>query len=681
MSRAGKRSGIWLALSARRAWRRDGGQQCLRPGSIGEAVQDIYQHRLGQLASAGDALEELLELRQHILQLCPHPVINGTFGLLESNGESESRGQAQGSAAHQDKLGLGADWSSAVEEECQESLRIIDHVTKVEKWTLVDSIYFTMTAVTTIGYGHISPATRYGRLFCVLYSLVGVPLTCILMAYSSEMLSNRMLQLYTSARKRHQRHRKTLLYGITWIYLSVGFIVFMFLPSLALSKLEDWSYEDALYYTFITLSTIGFGDLVAGYRKDQPYSEVYKLAIVVWIMMALGYWFLLLNFLQKALKSNVPRRIKKTFRSKRIAKQAEFFRQLVGRVKLGQRKASLVDGDRGVVALMVEVAGAFVGDEPGRTSRKQSLRIDCTQGNDDSDSEANEPLTLSDLLDVNVVLRSDSMPAIRNLAVENFPDEVVLPLREVLHLVSLVASVEEQVHNTCADDDATACSSTTLQEDPTDSTPSIVTFDPRENVPLLRDIFHYKHNHHAKSAFCNGIKMKSRMRTLSQREEEEIDEVLNEVFDAGRRAQDTAGRRGWQLLHARQDRLRAQEVGAAAAREEESPQDATRAAGRRATLKQPFWPRTGAPRSLSRRDAQDFHAASTSPSRASMSASLMDIFINGFLRVRPRHAFFFSQASRREGGRPRRSWTPVIACHVSFCRCIPCALICICQRI
>lgn len=70
----------------------------------------------------------------------------------------------------------------------------------------------------------------------------------------------------------------------------------------------------------------------AGYRKDQPYSEVYKLAIVVWIMMALGYWFLLLNFLQKALKSNVPRRIKKTFRSKRIAKQAEFFRQLVGRV-------------------------------------------------------------------------------------------------------------------------------------------------------------------------------------------------------------------------------------------------------------------------------------------------------------------------------------------------------------
>lgn len=199
-------------------------------------------------------------------------------------------------------------------------------------------------------------------------------------------------------------------------------------------------------------------------------------------------------------------------------------------------------------------------------------------GHDDSDSEANEPLTLSDLLDVNVVLRSDSMPAIRNLvaqtgtpaeeysqslhgimtgaaegegqagdaeggqAAESFPDEVVLPLREVLHLVSLVASVEEQVHNTAEDDDATACSSTTLQEDPNaspaDSTPSIVTFDPRENVPLLRDIFHCKHSHPAKSGYCNGIKMKSRMRTLSQREEEEIDEVLNEVFDVSTDAEE-----------------------------------------------------------------------------------------------------------------------------------------------
>lgn len=54
--------------------------------------------------------------------------------------------------------------------------------------------------------------------------------------------------------------------------------------------------------------------------------------------------------------------------------------KVLRQVKLGQRKKSIVDGDRGVVALMVEVAGALVGEEPGRGSRKPSLRIDCANG-------------------------------------------------------------------------------------------------------------------------------------------------------------------------------------------------------------------------------------------------------------------------------------------------------------
>lgn len=55
--------------------------------------------------------------------------------------------------------------------------------------------------------------------------------------------------------------------------------------------------------------------------------------IVIYIMVALGYWFLLLNFLQKVLRKNVPQRIKKTIRqSKRYTKQSEFFRQLVSKV-------------------------------------------------------------------------------------------------------------------------------------------------------------------------------------------------------------------------------------------------------------------------------------------------------------------------------------------------------------
>ena len=49
------------------------------------------------------------------------------------------------------------------------------------------------------------------------------------------------------------------------IVFVLGLTVFLFLPALIFVQVEtDWSFADACYFAFITISTIGFGDLVAG---------------------------------------------------------------------------------------------------------------------------------------------------------------------------------------------------------------------------------------------------------------------------------------------------------------------------------------------------------------------------------------------------------------------------------
>lgn len=45
---------------------------------------------------------------------------------------------------------------------------------RFEHWSLLDSLYFTVITLTTVGYGDIHPLTNIGKIFTMLYVLVGI---------------------------------------------------------------------------------------------------------------------------------------------------------------------------------------------------------------------------------------------------------------------------------------------------------------------------------------------------------------------------------------------------------------------------------------------------------------------------------------------------------------------------
>ena len=44
----------------------------------------------------------------------------------------------------------------------------------IEGWTYLDSLYFTIITVTTIGYGDLAPQTDIGKIFTMFFSFLGI---------------------------------------------------------------------------------------------------------------------------------------------------------------------------------------------------------------------------------------------------------------------------------------------------------------------------------------------------------------------------------------------------------------------------------------------------------------------------------------------------------------------------
>ncbi|XDV42702.1 hypothetical protein PO909_011319 [Leuciscus waleckii] len=78
---------------------------------------------------------------------------------------------------------------------------------------------------------------------------------------------------------------------------------------------EGWTYIEGLYFSFVTLTTIGFGDLVAGVDPNANYPTLYRYFVEVWIYLGLAWLSLFFNWkvrmvveAHKALKKRRKRR-------------------------------------------------------------------------------------------------------------------------------------------------------------------------------------------------------------------------------------------------------------------------------------------------------------------------------------------------------------------------------------
>uniref|UniRef100_A0A2K6SJB8 Potassium channel subfamily K member 6 n=2 Tax=Saimiri boliviensis TaxID=27679 RepID=A0A2K6SJB8_SAIBB len=164
-------------------------------------------------------------------------------------------------------------------------------------WDFASALFFASTLVTTVGYGYTTPLTDAGKAFSIAFALLGVPTTMLLLTASAQRLSLLLTHAplsWLSMRWGWDPRRAACwhLVALLGVVVTVCFLV----PAVIFAHLEEaWSFLDAFYFCFISLSTIGLGDYVPGEAPGQPYRALYKVLVTVYLFLGLVAMVLVLQ--------------------------------------------------------------------------------------------------------------------------------------------------------------------------------------------------------------------------------------------------------------------------------------------------------------------------------------------------------------------------------------------------
>lgn len=154
-----------------------------------------------------------------------------------------------------------------------------------EQWTMLGSIFYLTHLSTTVGYGSSHPQTPAGQLATIFFALFGIPVMGYTLAQVARLELQGVVSLLEGCwdmKMTGTRRQMVVLWCLLMVFLFGGAFVY--------TTMEPWSYRESIYFCFVTLSTVGFGD----YLPSSPESKIFT---IFYMLFGLGVCMLIIAVL------------------------------------------------------------------------------------------------------------------------------------------------------------------------------------------------------------------------------------------------------------------------------------------------------------------------------------------------------------------------------------------------
>ena len=109
----------------------------------------------------------------------------------------------------------------------------------------------------------MSPRTDLGRAFLCVYALMGIPLLLVCLTTIGKYFSAKWDTIVSHIpwiKSKIHKNKNDNIYSFGILFVAC-FIFVVLIPAAVFQRIENhWSYEDAVYFAIVSLTTIGLGD-------------------------------------------------------------------------------------------------------------------------------------------------------------------------------------------------------------------------------------------------------------------------------------------------------------------------------------------------------------------------------------------------------------------------------------